>query len=130
MITGLIAALAIIALGGRATDALRTAQIKSILDRLPEAEARAYYGDLKGRLRRVAIMRAVALASLLCLFYAFRHHLVDHPRPPAKPASQRTLGDLRQLGVAERDRVRLHAARHLGLGDQRGNVGGGEPGAA
>ena len=76
MIGGLLAALAILALGGRATDALRLQALESILERLPEAEARAWYETLRRRMRRVIVMRAVALASLLCIFYVLRRRLV------------------------------------------------------
>ena len=76
MITTLFAVLAAIAVGGRANDALRTAQTESILARLPEAQARAYYDLLRRRLRRVLVMRALALASLFCIFYMLRRWLV------------------------------------------------------
>ena len=43
MMISLFAVLVIVAVGGRATDAVRLSQAESILARLPEAEARAYY---------------------------------------------------------------------------------------
>ena len=43
MIVSLFAVLVILAVGGRATDALRLSQAESILARLSEADARAYY---------------------------------------------------------------------------------------
>jgi hypothetical protein len=85
VIVTLLAILAIIAAGGRASDSVRTSQIESILLRLPEGEARDYYALLRRRLRRVAVMRALALLSLLALFYVFRQRLVP-AQPPAAPA--------------------------------------------
>jgi hypothetical protein len=79
VITTLIAIVAAIAIGGRANDTLRTAQMESILTRLPEDEARAYYDLLRRRLRRVLVMRALAIASLFCIFYMLRRWLVSTP---------------------------------------------------
>ena len=76
MITTLLAILAAIAIGGRANDTLRTAQMESILTRLPEDQARAYYDVLRRRLRRVVAMRALTLVALVCIFYALRRWLV------------------------------------------------------
>jgi hypothetical protein len=77
VITTLVAILAAIAVGGRANDALRTAQMESILTRLPDDQARAYYDLLRRRLRRVLVMRALAIASLFCIFYTLRRWLVS-----------------------------------------------------
>jgi hypothetical protein len=79
VIATLVAILAAIAVGGRANDALRTAQMESILTRLPEDQARAYYDLLRRRLRRVVAMRALALVSLFCIFYVLRRWLVSAP---------------------------------------------------
>ena len=43
MMLALFAALVIVAVGGRAADGLRLSQAESILARLSEADARAYY---------------------------------------------------------------------------------------
>ena len=47
MIGGLVAVLLIVVLGGRAVDELRRKEGESILGRLPEAQARAYYEVLR-----------------------------------------------------------------------------------
>ena len=52
MMISLFAVLVIVAVGGRATDAVRLSQAESILARLPEAEARAYYDVLRRRVRQ------------------------------------------------------------------------------
>jgi hypothetical protein len=76
MIISLFAVLVIVAVGSRATDALRLSQAESILARLPEAEARAYYDVLRRRVRRILIMRGLALIALLCIFWAIRRRLM------------------------------------------------------
>lgn len=76
MIISLFAVLVIVAVGGRATDALRLSQAESILARLSEADARAYYDILRRRVRKVIVMRALALISLLCIFWVVRQRLM------------------------------------------------------
>ena len=44
---------------------LRLSQAESILARLSEADARAYYDLLRRRVRKVIVMRALALIALL-----------------------------------------------------------------
>ena len=78
MIGTWIGILGLLLLGGRASDGLRTAQLESILTRLPPEEARAYYEQLRRRLRKVAVLRALALAALLVLFWSFRQMLHRH----------------------------------------------------
>ena len=73
---GLFAVLVIVAVGGRAIDGVRLSQAESILARLPEADARAYYDLLRRRVRRVIVMRALALCALLCIFWVLRHRLI------------------------------------------------------
>jgi hypothetical protein len=75
MMIGLLTVLVIVAVGSRATDAVRLSQAESILARLPEAEARAYYDTLRRRVRRTLIMRGIALIALLCIFWAIRRRL-------------------------------------------------------
>ncbi len=76
MIGTLIAIATLIVVSSRATDGLRTAQLEDILSRLPPDEARAYYASLKRGVRKVAVLRAIALVSLVCLLYVFRRMLV------------------------------------------------------
>ena len=66
-----IAVLAIVAVATRATDSLRTAQLESILTRLPEDEARAYYERLRRRVRQVALLRGLTLAALVIVWGAY-----------------------------------------------------------
>jgi hypothetical protein len=75
MMFTLFTVLAVVAVGSRATDALRLSQAESILARLPDDEARAYYAVLRRRVRRTLIMRGVVLVALLCIFWALRQRL-------------------------------------------------------
>jgi hypothetical protein len=77
MIISLFAVLVIVAVGGRAIDAVRLSQAESILARLSEEEARAYYDVLRRRVRKVIVMRALALIALLCIFWVLRQRLVS-----------------------------------------------------
>ena len=76
MMIGLFAVLVIVAVGGRAIDGVRLSQAESILARLPEADARAYYDLLRRRVRRVIVMRAIVLLALLCIFWVLRQRLI------------------------------------------------------
>jgi hypothetical protein len=76
MMIGLFAVLVIIAVGGRAIDGVRLSQAESILARLPEAEARAYYDLLRRRVRKIIVMRALVLVALLCIFWVLRRRLI------------------------------------------------------
>jgi hypothetical protein len=65
----------VIVVGARARDGLRLRQQELVLSKLAEGDAVAYYEVLRRRVRNVRILRAVALASVLCLIYAWRHGL-------------------------------------------------------
>jgi hypothetical protein len=76
MMISLFAVLVIVAVGTRATDALRLKQAESVLARLSEADARAYYDRLRRRVRKVIVLRALAVVALLCIFWAVRQRLI------------------------------------------------------
>jgi hypothetical protein len=76
MMISLFAVLVIVAVGGRASDALRLSQAESILARLPEEEARAYYDVLRKRVRKIIVMRGLTLLALLCIFWVLRQRLI------------------------------------------------------
>jgi hypothetical protein len=76
MMISLFAVLVIVAVGGRASDALRLSQAESILARLADAEARAYYDVLRKRVRKILVMRALTLLALLCIFWVLRQRLI------------------------------------------------------
>jgi hypothetical protein len=79
MILALFAVLVIVAVGGRAIDAVRLSQAESILKRLPDDEARAYYELLRRRVRKIILMRALVLVALLCIFWVVRRTLIAAP---------------------------------------------------
>jgi predicted dinucleotide-binding enzyme len=79
VIGALIAVIAIVGIGTGATARLRTAQLEAILSGLPETEARAYYAQLRRRIRKIAVLRAIALACVVCLAYGMRQ-LLNRPR--------------------------------------------------
>jgi hypothetical protein len=74
-VSTLITICIVILVGARARDNLRLRQQELVLSKLSEGEAVAYYEVLRRRVRNTRILRAVALASLLCLIYAWRHGL-------------------------------------------------------
>ena len=76
MVSTLVTVLIVVVVGGRMRDGLRLRQQEIVLTKLAEPEAIAYYEVLRRRVRNARIMRAVALISVLCAFYAWRHGLV------------------------------------------------------
>jgi len=81
VIGGLVAVLLIVTVGSRVIDGLRRAEAESILARLPQEQAVAYYDVLRRRMRRIVVMRALALLSLLWMFFVFRQRLIKHETP-------------------------------------------------
>jgi hypothetical protein len=71
----------IAAVGTRAADGLRVRQQEAILANLPEAEALAYYQVLRKRVRRVAILRVIALLSVITIFYCYKARLAGKLSP-------------------------------------------------
>lgn len=82
----IIAVLLLIA-GERAGDLLERRQHEVVLKKLPLADAHAYYDRLRRRSRRIRILRALTLASLLAMVYVYRHTSNRvHPAAP-QPSS-------------------------------------------
>jgi hypothetical protein len=65
----------VVLVGARARDTLLLRQQELVLSKLPRDEAAAYYDVLRRRVRNARILRAIALASLVTLIYAWRHGL-------------------------------------------------------
>jgi hypothetical protein len=78
MLSALATVLLVVVVGARAGDSLRLRQQEAILAKLTTADARAYYDVLRRRVRRVRVMRAIALLGLGCLLYAIRHGLLKN----------------------------------------------------
>lgn len=75
MLSTLIVVVLILAVGGNASDRLRVRQEEVILARLPEAEAIAYYEVLRKRVRKLQVLRAIVLISLVVLSYTYKHRI-------------------------------------------------------
>jgi hypothetical protein len=78
----------VIAVGTRASDGLQVKQQEAILASLPEPEALAFYDLLRRRLRKIQVLRVIALLALVTLFYAYKHHLAPPAAGPA-PVSEK-----------------------------------------
>jgi hypothetical protein len=72
VLSTILVVLLVVAVGTRAADGLRVQQQEAILRNLPEPEALAYYAVLRRRVRRVTLLRVVALLSLVALFYCYK----------------------------------------------------------
>jgi hypothetical protein len=65
----------VVLVGARSRDTLRLRQQELVLSKLPRDEAAAYYDVLRRRVRNARILRAITVASLFALIYAWRHGL-------------------------------------------------------
>ena|SRR6266436_8251478 len=79
MIGTLLTVFLILAVGTHAADKVNVRQQEIVLGKLPVAEASAYYDVLRRRVRRIRVLRAIALTALFCLLYAYRHRPVQLP---------------------------------------------------
>jgi len=84
MFGSLLIALVVFVLGERASDALEVRQQEVVLQKLPADAANAYYGRLRRRARKIGVLRAVIVASLMVLGYAYRRELVSERHGPAR----------------------------------------------
>jgi hypothetical protein len=74
----------VLVVGTRASDALEVRQQEVILANLPEREAVAYYAVLRRRLRKIMVLRVVALLAAVTLVYCYKHRLGAQGAPPAE----------------------------------------------
>jgi hypothetical protein len=88
----LVIVLLVLVVGERASDAFERRQQQIVLGKLPLAEAHAYYQRLQKRSRRIRILRALTLASLVTLAYVYRHAGTKRARatPPARSVAAST----------------------------------------
>jgi hypothetical protein len=84
MLTALVLVAVILVVGTRLNDALRLRQEEVILKKLPLPEAHAYYEVLKRRARKVKLLRAVTLGSLVVVVFVLRRFL-SRDQPQSKP---------------------------------------------
>jgi hypothetical protein len=66
----------VVLVGARARDTLRLRQQELVLSKLETGDAAAYYDVLRRRVRNARILRAIALAALLALVYAWKNGLM------------------------------------------------------
>jgi hypothetical protein len=91
MLGTLLVVALVVAIGSRAGDNLRVRQQEIILHKLPEAQAVAYYDVLRRRMRKVVILRAVAVTAVILLFYSYKYRLTSKlDARPVKPVPAQT----------------------------------------
>ncbi len=76
MMGTLAVTLLVVLAGVRVRDGLRLRQQELVLAKLDERDAVAYYAVLRRRVRNTRILRAITLAALCGLLWAWRHGLV------------------------------------------------------
>jgi hypothetical protein len=103
MVSTILLMVVVMAVATRATDAMKLRQEEVILRKLPLAQAHDYYELLRRRARRVRLMRAVTLASLLLALLAGRRRFFA-------PRSAATSGS---VAVGQRAPSNTEAARAL-----------------
>jgi hypothetical protein len=79
----------VIAVGTRASDGVQVKQQEVILANLPEQEALAFYALLRRRLRKIQVLRVIALLALVTVFYAYKHRLAPPAAGPAPVTEKR-----------------------------------------
>lgn len=77
----------IVAIGTRLADGIRVRQQEVILSKLDTPEAHAYYQILRRRIRRVQLLRAIALVALVTIFYSYKHRFLQRSAPRPAPAA-------------------------------------------
>lgn len=76
MVRGLLVAALIIFVGNEWSERVRIKQEESILHRLPESEAVAYYEALKKRVRRTRLLRGCVLVALVLIVFSLKNILL------------------------------------------------------
>lgn len=87
MIGTVLVAVLVLAVGTRATDAVRLRQQELILAKLPTPEAAAFYGLLRRRAWKTRILRAVALVAVIVILHA-RNRDRSQRQPPQRMDQQ------------------------------------------
>ena len=100
----LVIVILVLIVGERAGDALERRQHEIVLGKLPLPDAHAHYERLRRRSRRIRILRALTLASLLAMAYVYRHTANRALTAPlTSSCSTGSDGPLRALGRARAD---------------------------
>jgi hypothetical protein len=88
MMSTILLVFLVLGVGAHLADGVRVKQEEAILRRLPLEEAHGYYEVLRRRVRRVRVLRAITMVSLLVVMVAVRRRFFPPPPPPAAPAAQ------------------------------------------
>lgn len=70
MIGTVLVVLLVLAVGTRATDAVRLRQQEAILAKLPTPEAAEFYGILRQRAWKVRVLRAIVLLAVIVILHS------------------------------------------------------------
>ena len=87
MLSTILLIFLVLGVGAHMADTLRVKQEEAILRRLPVGEAAGYYEVLRRRVRRVRILRAITMISLLVVMIAVRRRFFPPPPPVETPAT-------------------------------------------
>lgn len=87
MLSTLLIVFLVLGVGAHMADTIRVKQEEAILRRLPLEEAHDYYEVLRKRVRKVRILRAITVTSLLLVMLAARRRFFPPPPAAAPPAA-------------------------------------------
>jgi hypothetical protein len=128
VLSAILAMVAVLAIGARVADSVRVRQEEVLLRKLPEAQAIAFYEVLRQRVRRVRVLRAITLLSLVLVMVAARRRFFPPPPPrtpdhasvqrPTNTDAARVLADRALQRFAARERLE---ASGFQLADVRGD---------
>jgi hypothetical protein len=86
MLSTILLVFLVLGAGAHLADGIRVKQEEAILRRLSLEEAHGYYQVLRRRVRRVRILRAITMVSLLLVMVAVRRRFFPPPPPPGDSA--------------------------------------------
>jgi len=94
MIGTILIVVLVLAVGTRATDAVRLRQQEVILAKLPQADAVTFYRLLRRRAWKVRLLRATTLLALFAILYSRNHarRQLDAGSPSHAPLTETTPG--------------------------------------
>ena len=87
MISTVLIVILVLVVGAHMADTIRVKQEEAILRRLPLEQAHDYYELLRRRVRRVRVLRAITLVSLVLVMVAARRRFFPPPPTAAPPSA-------------------------------------------
>jgi hypothetical protein len=88
MLSTMLLVFLVLGVGAHMADGVRVKQEEAILRRLSLEDAHGYYEVLRRRVRRVRVLRAITMVSLLVVMVAVRRRFFPPPPPMPEPAAQ------------------------------------------